>query len=103
MLLVLARAVSTPPGLSTLGMMQTGSSIPNMRRARETWLSSHQEFLEMWVRRLTMDIHLLQMRMDSLEDTLRRLLMRLPPALTAPGRNKVTSEEVPSELDTLDD
>ncbi|OLP94419.1 LINE-1 reverse transcriptase-like [Symbiodinium microadriaticum] len=85
------------------GMLETGSSVPTMRRMRETWLSSHQEFQETWIRRLTMDVHLLQQRLDQLEALIQRLLLRLPPTLAASGRNKVMSDSLPSELDTLDD
>ena len=70
---------------------------------RETWLSSHQEFLETWLRRVTMDVHLLQQRLNHLETLLHRLMTRLPPALTVQGRNKVVSETIPCALDTLDD
>ena len=84
-------------------MLETGSSVPHMRRMRETWLSSHQEFQEVWIRRLTMDVQLLQQRLDRLEELIQRLLLPMPQAMAVPGRNKVMSQSMPSELDILDD
>ena len=84
-------------------MLETGCSVPGMRRTKEMWLSSHQDFLEAWLRKVTLDVHLLQQRLDRLEELLQRLITRLPAGVLAQGPNKAWSKELPSELNTLDD
>eukprot|EP00439_Symbiodinium_sp_Y106_P070307 s1277_g12.t1 len=74
-----------------------------MRRTKEMWLSGHQDFLEAWLRKVTLDAHLLQQRLDRLEEPMQRLITRLPAGVLAQGPNKAWSEETQAALEEEDE